>query len=480
MPHRWLLRTCAAVVALATALVIQGPLGALAAAPGAPPGGSSGHDISWPQCGSSYPGNGSFGIVGVTNGRAWSANPCLASEYQWASAYPRTPDVYMNTANPAPHSSYYWPASGASDPALCRDATVTTDPGCAYDYGWHTAANALATANAALGSSPVGYWWLDVETSNTWNGDASSNAADVQGSIDYLLSQHVAGVGVYSTGYQWTTITGGYSTSTASQYSSAWSAEFTSPNGISNSPSWVAGASGPSDAPSYCSSSFLGTTTWLVQYVSGGFDVDYACGTPVTTAPGAPRNLSASAGNARATLSWSAPSSNGGSSITSYDVYRSTTSGGEGTTPIATTGGSAASYTDTTVANGTTYYYEVAATNTVGTGAMSNQASATPTPVATVPSAPQNLTAKTDASRGVDLAWSAPSSNGGSAITSYQIYRGTRSGQESYYATISCTSTSCAYANTSTRRGTTYYYELVAVNKVGTGPLSNQASAKAG
>jgi hypothetical protein len=280
--RRWILHAGAPLVALAAVVVLQGPLPAGAAA-GPPAGGSSGHDIGWPQCGSSFPADGSFGIVGISNGRAWSQNPCLASEYQWAAGYPRTPDVYMNTANPAPHSSYYWPATGSRDPALCRDASVTTDPGCAYDYGWHTAADAMATEKRVLGSSAVGWWWLDVETSNTWNGDSSSNAADVQGSIDYLLAQHVAGVGVYSTGYQWTTITGGYSTSTAAQYASGWSSEFTSPNGISQSPSWVAGASGPSDAPSYCSSSFLGTSTWLVQYIAGGFDVDYACGT--TTPP---------------------------------------------------------------------------------------------------------------------------------------------------------------------------------------------------
>ncbi len=101
----------------------------------------------------------------------------------------------MNTANPAPSSGYYWPTSGAQDPALCLDATSTTDPGCAYDYGWQAAANALSTATSALGGSPQGIWWLDVETGNTWNGDASSNAADLQGSIDYLLAQHVAGVG---------------------------------------------------------------------------------------------------------------------------------------------------------------------------------------------------------------------------------------------------------------------------------------------
>lgn len=267
---------------------------------GAPAAGSIGHDVSWPQCSSTLPGDGTFGIVGVTNGRAWSANPCLGSEYQWAAGYERTPDLYMNTANPAPHSSYYWPASGSSDPVLCQDATSTTDPGCAYDYGWHTAADAMATARSALPSLSGGTWWLDVETGNTWNGDTSSNAADVQGSIDYLIAQHVTGVGVYSTGYQWGIITGGYSASNAATYAAAWSAEFTSPNGVSGSPSWVAGASGPADAPSLCSTSFLATATWMVQYISGSTDVDYGCGAAAAPPPdysiAVPASISANAG----------------------------------------------------------------------------------------------------------------------------------------------------------------------------------------
>lgn len=267
----------AALAGMAMAAATTGTTTA-SASTGAPTAGTSGHDISWPQCSSAYPSSGSFGIVGVTDGRAWSANPCLAAEYRWAAGYPRTPDLYMNTANPAPHSSYYWPSkSGVRDPALCQDPTVTTDPGCAYDYGWHTAADALSTASSALGSQAQGVWWLDVETGNTWNGDTWSNAADIQGSIDYLLAQHVAGVGVYSTQYQWNTITGGYSASNASSYAAMWEPEFTSPNGIAGAPSWVAGASS-SNAPSFCASSFLGTSTWLAQYISGGFDVDYACG----------------------------------------------------------------------------------------------------------------------------------------------------------------------------------------------------------
>jgi hypothetical protein len=184
----------------------------------------------------------------------------------------------MNTANPAPRSSYFWPASGTRDPAFCQDAASTTDPGCAYDYGWHAAANAFATAQSASGAALGAIWWLDVETGNTWNGDGYSNAADIQGSIDYLRSKQVASVGVYSTDYQWTSITGGYRATNASSYASAWQPEFTSPNGIGSSPSWLAGAASEAAAASSCGSSFLNTTTWLTQYPSGGYDGDYSCG----------------------------------------------------------------------------------------------------------------------------------------------------------------------------------------------------------
>lgn len=268
--------TARVVLPISALVAAQGMFAASASAAGPPSPGSSGYDISWPQCGGSYPAAGSFGIVGATDGRPWSANPCWSSEYTWASGYAATPQLYMNTANPAPHSSYYWPASGSRDPSLCQNASSTTDPGCAYDYGWHAAANALVTAGGQNAAQDA--WWLDVETGNTWNGDGSSNAADLQGSIDYLRSQNVATVGVYSTGYQWDTITGGYTAATASSYAAAWRAEFTSPNGITASPSWVAGAPTASSAPSYCSSSFTATATWLVQYPSAGYDGDYWCG----------------------------------------------------------------------------------------------------------------------------------------------------------------------------------------------------------
>src|SRR5260370_4750339 len=96
----------------------------------------------------------------------------------------------------------------------------------------------------------------------------------------------------------------------------------------------------------------------------------------VPTVPSAPQNLVASAGNTQASLTWSAPSSNGGATISGYNVYRGTTSGGEGTTPIATV--TTTSYTDSGLTNGQTYYYKVTAINSVGQSLPSNEASATP------------------------------------------------------------------------------------------------------
>jgi hypothetical protein len=92
--------------------------------------------------------------------------------------------------------------------------------------------------------------------------------------------------------------------------------------------------------------------------------------------PGAPTLNVPTAGNGSVSLSWSAPASNGGATITDYAVYRSTASGSE--TLLATTGGPL-TYSDTAVSNGTTYYYQVAAINSAGPGALSNERSATPT-----------------------------------------------------------------------------------------------------
>jgi fibronectin type 3 domain-containing protein len=78
----------------------------------------------------------------------------------------------------------------------------------------------------------------------------------------------------------------------------------------------------------------------------------------------------AAAGNTQVKISWTPATG------ISYNLYRSTASGGEGSVPYLT--GVTPPYTDTNLNNGTTYYYTVAAVNSSGTSSQSAQVSAQP------------------------------------------------------------------------------------------------------
>ena len=84
--------------------------------------------------------------------------------------------------------------------------------------------------------------------------------------------------------------------------------------------------------------------------------------------PGAPTGVSAAAGNARATISFSAPLSNGGSVITGYTATCGTFSASGAASPLTVTG----------LANGTAYTCSVSAANAAGSGPASTTVSVTP------------------------------------------------------------------------------------------------------
>jgi hypothetical protein len=260
------------------ALVLAGLIATTSSAWASPPSAAHGHDVSHPECGQDLPTGGAFGIVGINGGKPFSANPCLAAQYRWALTRPSGAAVYVNAGNPAPTSAHYWARSGSSDPALCVDAGSTTDVGCAYDYGWHAAAYALTTARR-LGTAVLDRpWWLDVETSNTWNGDGRSNTAVVQGMYDYLHGHGVARVGLYSTAYQWQSITGGYTAATAARYRERWSPAVFPDYPLHQAPLWVATGGDGSGARASCSTSFTGGPTRMVQFIGDdGFDTNAMC-----------------------------------------------------------------------------------------------------------------------------------------------------------------------------------------------------------
>jgi hypothetical protein len=216
-------------------------------------------------------------------------------------------------------------------------------------------------------------------------------------------------------------------------------------------------------------------TVEAVNAVGNSAASDEASATPATV-PGAPTNLGATRGNAQVLLSWTAPTSNGGSAVTGYDIYEGTTPGGESATAVNSSPVTGTTYDVTGLTNGTTYYFTVEAVNAVGNSAASDEASATP---ATTPGAPTGLSA-TRGSAKVSLSWTAPTSNGGSAVTGYDIYEGTTQGGESGTPVNSSLVTGTTYVVTGLINGTTYYFTVEAVNAVGNSTASNEASATPG
>ena len=204
-----------------------------------------------------------------------------------------------------------------------------------------------------------------------------------------------------------------------------------------------------------------GSPTVSIQYVhiyaASSSSEDVVTGTKYTT-PAAPTSFVATAGTNQVGLTWTASSG-----ATSYYVFRSTTSGSEALIATATS----TSYTDTSVTDGTKYYYTVAATNPAGTSDWSSEQNATPTSGGSAPSIPGNLVA-TAGSGQVGLTW-----NTSSGATAYYVFRSTSSGTEVCIATVYTNS----YTDTSVTNGTKYYYTVAANNSYGTSNWSNEVNA---
>ena len=176
--------------------------------------------------------------------------------------------------------------------------------------------------------------------------------------------------------------------------------------------------------------------------------------------PATPTALKATAGNAQVALTW-----NASAGATSYHVKRSTTSATE--TQIAAP--TSSSFTDTSVTNGTKYFYEVSAVNSSRESANSNEASAMPTAPATAPAIPTGLAA-TGGNAQVSLTW-----NVSTGATSYQVKRATTTGGP--FPTTLASPTATNYTDSAVTNGTAYFYVVSAVNAAGASANSAQVTA---
>jgi len=187
-------------------------------------------------------------------------------------------------------------------------------------------------------------------------------------------------------------------------------------------------------------------------------DSPAASATPLAPVPAVPTGLAAAAGNAQVALTW-----NASTGATGYRLKRASSSGGPYTQIAAT---ASTSHTDTSVINGTAYYYVVTAVNATGESGNSAQANARPLPPAPAP--PVGLAATTSNAQ-VSLSWTASS-----GASSYRVKRGIFNGGP--YTQIA-TPTSAAYTDSAVTNGTTYYYVVTALNAGGESADSAQASA---
>ena len=206
---------------------------------------------------------------------------------------------------------------------------------------------------------------------------------------------------------------------------------------------------------------------YRVKAVSGAGASDWSNAEDATAPPvSAPALLVTALAPNNLTLTWTAPASLYGQTVTGYNVYRSTTAGGVYAL-IGTTGAGTLTYNDASLGASVTRYYRVSAVTVDGEG---TQSSATGGTTMAVPGAP-TLTATRVLSTAT-LVWTAPASD--ASIVRYDIYKGASSGN---VATFVKSVSGATLTTTDTYGASTKWYTVVAVSAAGAGAPSNADDA---
>jgi hypothetical protein len=175
--------------------------------------GVRGGDISWPNCskGMGVPGRRTLGlplptakakffVIGLTNGRAFTRNPCLAQHLAAARARGVHASAYtmLSYPNRAERRLHGW--SGPFGTATYTDRIA--------NVGYAQAAFALDTMASAKFQSP--FVWIDVEprSERRWSRTTANNQALIRGALRAAADRGI-GSGIYTYALGWRQITGG-------------------------------------------------------------------------------------------------------------------------------------------------------------------------------------------------------------------------------------------------------------------------------
>ncbi len=195
--------------------------------------------------------------------------------------------------------------------------------------------------------------------------------------------------------------------------------------------------------------------------------------TTAPQAPTAPATPTVVRGDGQVAVTWVAPA-NGGAAITGYTLDYSSNSGSTWTNWSSAISSSATTETVTGLTNGTAYVFRVAATNSVGTSAWSSSSASVS--AAALPGAP-TLSTLTPGANSVALVWSAPSSNGGFAITDYTIEYSSNSGS-TWVAFSHTASNATSITVTGLTNGINYVFRVTAITSIGAGSASATSAAQ--
>ncbi len=238
----------------------------------------------------------------------------------------------------------------------------------------------------------------------------------------------------------------GHYSFTGSAFTSAvTNGPLTAPSSASSSGNGVYMYSGQNDFPN---NSFNAANYWV--------DVMFL----PTSTPGAPSNVTATAGLASTTVSWTAPSTGGAPTsyiVTPYIGSAAQTPTTINGTPPATTA------TVKGLTPGTSYTFTVKGANVNGNGPESGHSNAVTPQGASAPTAPTNVSV-VPAGGEAEVDWSAPNDDGGSAITAYTVTPST-GGNAGTPVSVGASATSATV--TGLTNGTSYTFKVTATNAIG-------------
>ena len=247
-----------ATVALLTALV---------AVPGADAatGTLYGYDVSWPQCSVADGGYGlpmppvdaDFMIIGLTDGLAFTENPCLASQEEFARTHGIPAHGYAMATFPTAGQLTTHGSAGPFDSA--------TRAGRLRNVGYAEATFALESLDDIGWHPPT--IWIDVEprAAQPWPTGTATAEAENRMVIEGLMrGLHDANLsyGLYSYTFGWTEITGGWSLPGVPVWATAGRLDY------------------PEEARDRCMQpSFSGGEVHIAQWTDGTRDYNLTCGT---------------------------------------------------------------------------------------------------------------------------------------------------------------------------------------------------------